>query len=116
MNNKVFVIKRAYTDTCFSIANNKNPSKPCVLAFTEKRDAQFFKGTIVQFQDKSRPHQKLKIEELPSKYLFESCGVNTLDIILYHKGGVHTHIAPGNAIDVDDMRFSLENCFKYYSQ
>lgn len=108
---RVYVIKRAYTETCFSIKPQYRP-RPSVLVFENKKDAQYFKGIIKQMQDPSRPHQKLNIEQLPCKYLYQSCSMNSLDIYMYKSGGYGTHISP--KADEDLYRFNLENTFHYY--
>jgi hypothetical protein len=107
----VFVIKRAYTDTCFSIKPQNRP-RPCVLVFENKKDAQYFRGAIRQTQDSSRPHQKLNIEQLTCQYLYQSCSLNSLDIYVYNTGGSGSLVTP--AMDEDLYRFNLENAFHYH--
>lgn len=111
MNHKVFVLQRRHTGTYFSINHGRDSIKPCVMAFTEKNLAKSFLNTIIQFQDKRRPHQKIIIEEVPSKFLFDTCACSGLNILVHAEKNYVAHIKP--QAEIDDIIFHFENKFLY---
>ena len=111
-NRDVFVVKRKVTSTFFTINNGYDGKKPSIMAFVKKQDAQRFKQTIIDMQDKVRPHQKLVIEAIPSSFLWQTCSVGGLDILLNKPGG-HSTLLKTNA-DISDIVFHFENAYLYY--
>jgi hypothetical protein len=113
---KVYVLKRTYTGTCFSITSPKT-QKPAMLAFTHIRQAKQFRKMVEQMQDSNRPHQALRIEDVPTSYLIHGCSLTSLPVIILNEKN-KTHYIPCIDKDddnIDDVRFHLENTFTYYS-
>ena len=110
----VFVIKRAHSGSCYSFAS-AHTSKRHMLAFTDKRNAQFFIGMMKQFQDKSRPHQQLKVERIPLDYLRESCMYSSLDLTVYVKDNQAVKFQSNlNNLNMVDMMFDLETRYNFF--
>eukprot|EP00798_Chlamydomonas_sp_ICE-L_P019537 gene19537-26218_t len=106
--NNVYVIKRMPTAGCMTCISS-NDHRPCLVAFSRKKDAKQFKRMIHDMQDNTRPHQKIEIESVPCQQLIRMCALTSLDISLHKAKGKTKLIRP--CTDTEEMRLWLETSF-----
>jgi hypothetical protein len=111
--NTCFVIKRAYSQTMFSVNHGRTDgTRPSVLIFENKKDAQRMKRLM---DDCAGPQkrQKLVIEKFPTPFIIRTCSTSGLDVACVRPDGDVFRFNLGNYAALDDYVFSLENTFKY---
>jgi hypothetical protein len=105
----VFVIQTRFSHVYYSVRSDENSTKPCIVAFEQKKDARQLQKMIVNMQCKSKPHQQLQIRTVPSKSLMTTCTLSHLDILLFREQGKSDHIDVPSA-HISDYRDSFEGC------
>jgi len=84
-----------------------------VLVFTTKDKAQSTLATFHQITQQNE--QKMEIETVPVKFLVDTCSKSMLPIVVYSlSGAIWEMDMQADEFDLDDIRFYLENKYKYF--
>jgi hypothetical protein len=106
-----YVIKKPLTNSYFTILNKRNV--PAVLVFTTKDKAQSTLATFHQIAQQNK--QKMEIETVPVQFLVNTCSMSMLPIVVYSlSGAIWEMDMQADEFDLDDIRFYLENKYKYF--
>lgn len=113
-----FVLTRQHTRTNFAIqADRDNTGRKRLIAFQTKDHANRMLKMIQQFQDTTKPHQRIIVEKTYVSELKIRCVYGALDLVYYRKNGTVSKYLYNDqeAVDKDfivlDMEFRFSGIF-----
>lgn len=105
----LYVIKRKYTDTFYTVRNNNNI--PSIMAFPYARPAKAMVKTITSFE---RHLQPLVVEKVDEEFLKRTCKASLQPVILFTQhANLELFVSKDDMTHIDAV-FYLENKFRYY--
>jgi len=105
----IYVIKRKYTDTYYTIRNERNV--PSIMAFPYYKSAKLMINTILQFD---RHRQPLVVQKIEEEYLTRTCRDSLQPVILFSKIINLELDVTHDAVRTEDAKFYLENKYLYH--
>lgn len=104
-----FILKRHITEAVYSI---RHENKPAIIAFTTKKQAGTYRRLINEMQNHKHSNQ-LKSERIPLESIKRMCNMSSLDLVVYDEDQQPITYSC-KPVTIDDMRFHLENRFRYF--
>lgn len=106
----LYVIKRKYTDTYYTVRNERNI--PSIMAFPYAKPAKAMLKTIVSCE---KHHQPLVVEKIDEEFLMNTCKRSMQSVLLFTPYATLELCATHDNIPRDNAVFYLENKFRYFS-
>jgi hypothetical protein len=105
-----YILKTGVTGVLYATTNDNG--RRSVIAFKTKQQAGTYKRLLNEMSSNKTHNNQFKIEHMKVDFMMRTCNVTALDFTLFDE--MHsTQVHEAERSVTDDIRFHLENKFRY---